>query len=138
MEQISAEVAVPNDSSSSVKPSWRLATREEKEDFPSVLQKNLAEISIPEEVQNCRNVKCKDLGHCDKADEFIHKLMECVEKSAEEALPLPMPNPPRKSPGVKPVPGWSHTVKPFCDKVYFWHQVWISAGNKECLPLSIS
>ena len=30
---------------------------------------------------------------------------------------------------VKPVPGWSLTVKPFRDKAHFWHQVWISAGR---------
>ena len=45
--------------------------------------------------------------HYNKADEFICKLIECVEKSAAEVLLIPKP--PRK-PNSKsnPFSGWNH------------------------------
>ena len=46
---------------------------------------------MPEEILNCREVKCRDTTHCDKADEFICKVLECDEDSAAEALPTPRP-----------------------------------------------
>ena len=88
----------------------------------------MSEISIPDEVKDCRDVKCKDLSHCDKADEYINKILECVEMSAAEALPTPKP-PVDSSTKRKPVPGWSQSVKPYRDTAHFWHQVWTSAGR---------
>ena len=58
---ISVEVADPKETPSIVKPSWKLATPEQKQNFPLVLQRNLLEVSIPEEVEHCRNIKCNDL-----------------------------------------------------------------------------
>ena len=112
LETIPVEASTPDHSTEIKKPSWKLATKEQKQNFPSVLQRNLLEISIPEEVQNCRDVKCKNIGHCEKADEFISSLLECVEKSAAEALPTPKPTAKSKT-DLKPVPGWTQSVKPF-------------------------
>ena len=127
MESITVDVAAPNATPASEKPSWKHATKEQKESFPTILQEHLTEISIPEEVQNCRNVKCNDPGHCEKADELMNTLLESVEKSAAEALPTPIP--PKPPTNGKRIPGWSTLVKPFRDKAYFWHQVWLSAGR---------
>ena len=129
LDAISAEVAGRNETSSNDKPSWKLASQEQKQNFPLVLQRNLLEVSIPEEVKHCRNVKCDDLGHCEKSDEFMFNLMECIEKSAAETLPTPPPPKTTNPSAKKPIPGWSHLVKPFRDKAHFWHQVWISAGK---------
>ena len=130
MEAITVETATPDHSQPTAKPSWKLATSEQKKNFPTIMQRNLIDVSIPEEIQNCRNTKCNNPGHCDMADEFMMKIMDCVEKSAAEALPVPEPkrNSPSKS-KPKPVPGWSEMVKPFRDNAYFWHQVWVSAGK---------
>ena len=129
LDAISAEVAGRNETSSNDKPSWKLASQEQKQNFPLVLQRNLLEVSIPEEVKHCRNVKCDDLGHCEKSDEFMFNLMECIEKSAAETLPTPPPPKTTNPSAKKPIPGWSQLVKPFRDKAHFWHQVWISAGK---------
>ena len=111
-----------------VKPSWKRATKEQKESFPAILNEKLSSISIPDEILGCSDVKCKDSNHCDKADEFICQLLECVEVAAAEALPIPKQ--PRTLPSNdKIVPGWKTFVKPFRDKAYFWHQVWDSAGR---------
>jgi hypothetical protein len=128
LETIPVDASTPDYSSQIEKPSWKLATKEQKQNFPSVLERNLLEISTPEEVQNCRDVKCRNTDHSEKADEFVRSLLECVEKSAAEALPTPKPKSesPTKS---KQVPGWTNSVKPFRDKAYFWYQVWISAGR---------
>ena len=110
------------------KPSWKRATKEQKESFPAILNEKLSSLSTPEEILGCADVKCRDTEHCDKADEFISQLLECVEVAAAEVLPTP--NQPRKVPSNdKIVPGWKTFVKPFRDKAYFWHQVWNSAGR---------
>ena len=88
----------------------------------------LQTIPIPEVITNCRDVKCDDAEHCEKADEFICKVLACIEDAAAEALPVPRS--PRTLPSqAKLVPGWKEIVKPFRDKAFFWHQVWLSAGR---------
>ena len=110
------------------KPSLKRATQEQKESFPTILTEKLATFSIPDSILNCRNVKCKDVEHCEKADEFICQVLACVEEAAAEALPIPK-TPHTQSPQAKVVPGWKQFVKPFRDKAHFWHQVWDSAGR---------
>ena len=125
---------VPSDTTSPpiLKPSWKRATPEQKESFPSILNEKLSTFSMPEEILNCRNVKCRSIDHCDKADEFISKVLQSVEDAAAEALPTP--SEPRTLPSrTKVVPGWKTFVKPFRDNAFFWHQVWSSAGR----PLNI-
>ena len=124
-EASSEDIPPPN-----AKPSWKRATKEQKENFPSILNNHLSKISIPEEVKNCRDVHCRDANHCDKSDEFICKLLECIETSAAEALPTPKPKGSTPNlPKPVPVPGWKECVKPFRDTAYFWHQVWLSADR---------
>ena len=111
-----------------VKPSWKRATKEQKAKFPAVLDEKLSVLSTPNEILSCKDVKCRDANHCDKADDFICDLLECVEAAAAEALPTP--NQSRTLPSnTKLVPGWKTFVKPFRDNAYFWHQVWVSAGR---------
>ena len=128
VETIPAGGATTDSPPPSEKPSWKRATKQQKDNFPSVLNEKLSAFCMPEEILNCRDVKCRDTNHCDKADEFICKVLECVEYSAAQTLPTPKP--PRTLPSkAKLVPGWKVYVKPFRDKAYFWHQVWVSAGK---------
>ena len=114
----------PDHSPPLLKPSWRRATPEQRKSFPTILNEKLATISLPETIQNCSNLKCRDPAHCDDIDQFISNLLECVESAAKEALPVPQPPNIRKI-----VPGWKSEVKPFRDTAFFWHQVWVSAGK---------
>ena len=61
------------------------------------------------------------------ADNLIIEVLQCVEKSAYENLPVPAPPKQRKS--KKNKPGWSSEVHPYRETAYFWHQVWESAGR---------
>ena len=108
--------SVPNDEPPTklpppcVKPGWKRATREQKESFPATLNEKLASVSMPDDIKNCKDVKCKDIEHCDKADEFIQRVLESVEDAAKETLPIPEQSSTSKS---KVVPGWKSFVKPF-------------------------
>ena len=55
-------------------------------------------------------------------------VMKAVEDFATEELPIPKSKP-KPSSKTETVAGWCEMVKPFRDTVYFWHQVWISAGR---------
>ena len=61
--------SVPNQNP---KPSWKKATQEQKESFPTILNEKLSTLAIPNEIINCRNIKCSIIEHCEKADEFIY------------------------------------------------------------------
>ena len=114
----------PDNSSPALKPSWRRATTEQRKNFPTILNEKLKTVHMSEIIQNCSNVKCRDPDHCEKTDEFMSSLLECVEHAAIEALPVPLAPNKRKI-----VPGWKSEVKPFRDAAFFWHQVWVSAGK---------
>ena len=56
-------------------------------------------------------------------------LLETMQEIAETSLPMPGKGSDKvkvQSKGV--IPGWNQAVKPFKDKAYFWHQVWVSLG----------
>ena len=108
------------------KPSWRKATQEEKKSFKSLLNEKLLAIEIPSSVNNCKNIKCKEPGHCDDADQMISQILEAVEYTAKDSLPNMMSGPSIRK---KVIPGWKKEVKPFRDKAFFWSQVWKSAGK---------
>ena len=54
-------------------------------------------------------------------------MLQSVERSAYENLPLPVPPKTKKS--RSNLPGWSSEVQPYRENAYFWHQVWDSAGR---------
>ena len=110
------------------KPSWKRATKEQKENFPTMLNEKLSSFSMPDAILNCKDVHCRDADHCDQADAFIQEVLKAVEEAAEETLPTPQ-QPKSLSSQAKLVPGWKAFVKPFRDKAFFWHQVWTSAGK---------
>ena len=109
------------------KPSWKKASSDEKSEFKSKLEKDLAELVIPDSLSNCQDVHCTDPDHCDDADNVIVEILQRVEKSAYENLPVPPPPSERKSRSYKP--GWSTEVEPHREMAQFWHQVWLSAGR---------
>ena len=78
-------------------------------------------------LSKCQDVHCADPSHCEMADNLIIEVLQCVEKSAYENLPVPAPPKQRKS--KKNKPGWSSEVHPYRETAYFWHQVWESAGR---------
>ena len=59
-----------------------------KDTPPSNPNNHLSNISLPEEVKNCRNVHCKDPNHAEQSDEYISILLGCIENAATEALCL--------------------------------------------------
>ena len=107
------------------KPSWKKATEAEKLEYTELLEEQLSLIRIPDSL-HCTEVQCKDVNHCNEADDFITKVLETVEQVSVSTLPSS--SPPRH-PSKAPVPGWKNLVEPFRDKAYFWHQIWISAGR---------
>ena len=79
----------------------------------------------------CRDVKCRDTTHREELDSFAMDLLETLQEIAETSLPMPAARgkarPNGQSNGV--IPGWKEAMKPFKDKAYFWHQVWVSLGR---------
>ena len=109
----------------SEKTSWGKASVQQKEDYKVKLDQLLNNISVPESIQNCRDVHCNDPTHCDASDELTSNILSAVQIAANESLPIVKPSARKKS---FPKPGWSSEVKPYQDTAYFWSQVWKSAG----------
>ena len=109
------------------KPSWKRASAEEKESYIACLEEQLAFISVPTPVLECKNVKCRNQDHCDMVDQLTINVLDTVQTVAEQTLPCPSGS--KTDRKFDPVPGWKETVKPFRDNAYFWYQVWISCGK---------
>ena len=126
---VPVQKSLKNNVKRTAKPNWKKATEDEKANFAHNLDEQLSMVEIPESIY-CTDVKCKEVEHCNKADDFITNILECVEHVASSSLPSQSPPaPPQQSPARRPVPGWKNVVKPFRDKAHFWHQIWISAGK---------
>ena len=93
---------------SSPKPSWKLATNDEKESFKAILSDNLNDVRVLENI--CQDVHCKDSSHIDQIDGYLDDLVYCLENACEAALPTA--NNGKKSSNKNPrkVAGWNHLV----------------------------
>ena len=108
------------------KPSWKRSSDNEKIKYCDKLEERLNSIVIPKSIYECRDVKCTSEAHKDEADKLMEKVLNTVQKTAEECLPCPKATKEK----VKVMPGWKETVKPLRDVAFFWHQVWQSAGRQ--------
>ena len=107
------------------KPSWRMASEEQKEQYKYLLDTRLSSIVIPTQVTECVDVHCQDPVHLEAIDWLSIEIPEGVQDCAEAALPLPQAG---GSEGKKSTPGFRTRVQPYKDNAYFWHQVWKSAS----------
>ena len=84
----------------------------------------LRNLVVPESL-HCRDLHCKDDQHLADSDDFIKAVLNSVDFAANSCIPL------AKSKRERSLckAGWSEYVKPFRDKAFFWHQVWLSAGR---------
>ena len=117
----------PSNIPSPPKPSWKKASPEEKAIYKTNLEVGLSSINLPESLTSCRDVHCSNPSHSDDADKAIIDILECIEKTSFDCLPVPLPSKKKKS--ENSIPGWSAEVAPYCELAHFWHQVWMSAGR---------
>ena len=107
------------------RPSWRKASKDEKEMYRFLLDRKLEAIVVPTQIAECKDIKCKDPEHIEAVIWFSSELLDAVQRAGKETLPCPRAG---SSDTRKPTPGFKEHVKPFKDKAYLWNHVWKSAG----------
>ena len=109
------------------KPCWKKASQDQKNQFSVSLETELSNIILPDSLLHCRDVHCDDPSHSADADSIIIEVLQRVEKSAYENLPVPVP--PKVKSNKSNKPGWSTEVHPYRENAHFWHKIWMSAGR---------
>jgi hypothetical protein len=107
------------------RPSWRMASQEDKEKYRYRLDTELGSIVIPTQLTECQNPHCKSDEHTTAIDWFVAETLEAVQRAGEDTLPCPKAG----KLGKKATPGFEERVKPFKETAYFWHSIWKSAGR---------
>ena len=78
------------------------------------LSKLLEKIEVPQSVEMCQDVKCKNPDHLRDLDTFTLDLMDTVQKVAEQELPTPTQGTNKNDDiKIKMVPGWNEEVRPY-------------------------
>ena len=114
-------------SSSVPKPSWKKASEDEKGFFRETLSSKLSKISIPDTVIECQNVQCNHADHRDTIDDYTEAVLEVIDDTAFDCLPVPSDN--NSDSKIRRIPGWNEEVKPFKEMSKFWAAIWESAGK---------
>ena len=91
--------------------------------FSEKLDLKLSNTVVPRCIQ-CTDVHCKDSGHIQEIDQYTKEVLGAIDSSIKSIASAK-----RQTTRAKIVPGWSDTVKPFCEEAKFWHAIWISAGR---------
>ena len=124
--------ALQHDSSSQKRgkprPSWKKSSLDQKEEYRRQLEFQLSNLEVPDSINTCDDVHCRDPIHREELDRFTLDLLETVQNVAEETLPIPAAG----GDGTKSKssrPGWREEVKPYRETAYFWHQIWQSCGR---------
>ena len=111
------------------KPSWKKASDDQKLYFKSMLQEQLSLVEIPSAVLSCSDVKCENFDHKTVIDNYVEDVLNAINISACESLPIPVQTRANLSKSSNRLAGWSSEVKPFKDQSMFWAAVWKSAGR---------
>ena len=75
----------------------------------------------------CRDVHCSDESHKVACDDHMLEILGCIEKAANECLPLHNSEVGNRHKNV--IPRWNHDIKSFQEDAHFWHSIWQSAGR---------
>ena len=106
------------------RPSWRIASHEQRTCFQLKLKNALASLRTPDCCKSCLDVHCQDESQSD----FLMTLMKYVENTADVCLPSRGGNQ-NKDLKKTPLCLWNAAIQPFKDKAMFWHAIWVSAGR---------
>ena len=92
--------------------------------FRELLHQKMVDITVPECLY-CKEVHCKDESHILEIDSYTRDVLKAMDDSIKSVAMTKRNNVKE----AKIIPGWSDTVKPFCDEAKFWDAVWKSAGK---------
>ena len=109
------------------KPSWKKASPMEKSNYSHTLDDKLKRLTVPLCITECRDVHCTDENHKTMCDKFMLDILQCIEKSAYDELPVNSRN--VKNSYKKGIPRWNNDIEPFKENAHFWHGIWQSAGR---------
>ena len=115
----------------SPKPSWKKADNIQKENFKTVLDLRLESIAIPTQVSECKKIHCQDETHLAAIDWFAAEVLEGLQDSAENTLPVPKGGHKEDQNKRKVTPGFREHVQPAKETAHFWHCIWKSAGRPQ-------
>ena len=106
---------------------WKKATDDQKLDFNDVLFRKLLNRKIPDCVENCNDVNCKDSEHTEHLDNYVKELLTDISDSGHQTIPMTSGKSPSEH--STKTPGWKMYVEPFQDNAHFWHSIWVSCGK---------
>ena len=98
------------------KPNWHKANELDKIKYKQLLDQYLANISLPVEVTQCRNILCED--HFNEINNFYNEVTGAMIKACNDCIPSTKPN------ICKVVPGWNEYVDKYYKTALFWHKLW--------------
>ena len=75
---------VPN----KIKPSWKKASKEQKDHFIMSLEDKLLNLSIPDCILKCRDTHCDTKEHIDDIDEYMNDILNALQSATTESLPM--------------------------------------------------
>ena len=108
-------------------PKWNKATDEDKERYRNSLSGLLNGIQLADGI-TCLDVRCKCENHNNDLEGYCVDVLDCIETSAQENIPLSGGGTDKKE-RRKNLAGWNEFVKPYQDESKFWHGVWAAAGK---------
>ena len=108
------------------KPSWYKATQEQRDEYTSMLDQKVKDLTIPDSIE-CRNVHCQCEEHTSERDKLVLDILCSAVETSFTCIPLTGSKPGQKH--GQPLPGWKNCVEPLKKDSLFWHSVWLSAGR---------
>ena len=91
------------------------------------LEESLAQLEIPHEILECRNVRCESIEHVESLNIVTENLLESINKCASQNLCKVGGK--IKSSKLKLIPGWKEMVVPYQEQAEFWNFLWAEAGR---------
>ena len=103
---------------------WCKANSDAQAKYKTCLSDRLRSLALPE-CLNCNDLHCNI--HSEDMEDYTMNVLEAIEKSAEECLPVS--GGAKRMSGRKVVAGWAEHVRPYAEESKFWFSVWQSLGK---------
>lgn len=102
---------------------WARTTEACRSLYAQDLEIALAEIDVPLNAIECRQMSCNNPEHRVLLQEYHDAVVDCCIRASSCV--------PKSSCSSRIVPGWNRFVKPFLEKALFWHSLWILNGRPQ-------
>ena len=103
---------------------WERCSEANIEGYKKYIDNVLLNFNFDSDVLTCNDMNCK------VHTPYLNNLYDQIIQICSMASAANIPTTCKGQANGRVIPGWVDQIKPYREKALFWHEIWVSCGNK--------